>query len=51
MNPIRSPWTKTGLQQQLKQQKPTYTWKQNNYLLNVNTVREEVKKEIDIFRI
>jgi hypothetical protein len=32
--------------------KPTYTWKLNNYLLNENLVKEEIKKEIkDFFRI
>jgi hypothetical protein len=32
--------------------KLTYTWKLNNYLLNDNLVREEIKEEIkDFFRI
>ena len=26
--------------------RPTYTWKQNNFLLNDSLVREEIKKEI-----
>jgi hypothetical protein len=29
--------------------KPTYTWKLNNSLLNVNLVREKIKKEIKDF--
>jgi hypothetical protein len=29
--------------------KPTYTWKLNNALLNNNLVKEEIKKEINVF--
>jgi hypothetical protein len=31
--------------------KNTYTWKLNNSLLNDSLVREEIKKEIRLFRI
>jgi len=44
MHPIRSMWTKAGLQQQQKQQKATYTWKLKNALLNDDLIREEIKK-------
>jgi hypothetical protein len=29
--------------------RPTYTWKVNNYLLNDNFAREEIKKEMKDF--
>jgi hypothetical protein len=44
MHPIISPWPKDGLQCQ-----PTYMWEINNFLLNDNFIREEIKKEIKDF--
>ena len=49
MHPIRSPQTKSGLQQQKKQHKLKNIWKLNNALLNDNLVKEEIKKEIKDF--
>ena len=49
MHPIRSPWSKAGLQYQENKGKHTYTWKLNNALLNDNLVKEEIKKEIKDF--
>ena len=46
MHPIRSPWTKAGIQQNKNNRKFTYPWKLNSYLLNDNLVREKIKKEI-----
>jgi endonuclease/exonuclease/phosphatase family metal-dependent hydrolase len=33
----------------ISNRKPTYTWKQNNSLLNDNLVKEEIKKEVEDF--
>ena len=49
MPPIRTLWSKSGLQWQKNNRKPTYTWKLNNILLNENLVKEEIKKEIKDF--
>ena len=44
MPPIRPQWSKSGLQQQQNNRKPTYTWKLNNTLHNDTLVKEEIKK-------
>ena len=45
MYPIRPPWPKTDL----NNEKPTFTWKLNNTLLNDTLVKEGIKKEIKDF--
>ena len=49
MHPIRSPRTKLIFNNNIKNRKPTYTWKLNNTLLNDNLDTEEIKIEIKDF--
>ena len=49
MHPIRSPWTKYGLQNNKNNTKSTYTWKLKNALLIDYLVKEEIKKEMKDF--
>ena len=47
MHSIRSPWL--DFNNNKYNRNTTYAWKLNNSLLNVNLVREEIKKEIKDF--
>jgi hypothetical protein len=49
MYSIGPPRIEAGLQSNKNGRKPTYTSKPNNYLLNDNLVRGEIKKEIKDF--
>jgi hypothetical protein len=49
MHPIRSPWTKAELNNNINNRKPTFTWKLNNKLLNDALIKEGIKKEIKDF--
>jgi hypothetical protein len=49
MHPIRSPWTKVDLNNNINNRKPTFTWKINNTPLNDTLVKEGIKKKIKAF--
>jgi hypothetical protein len=49
MHPIRSPWTKADLHNNINNRKPTFTWKLNTTVLNDTLVKEGIKKEIEDF--
>jgi hypothetical protein len=49
MHPIRSPWIKADLCNNINNRKPTSTWELNNTLLKDNLVKEGKKKEIKDF--
>jgi hypothetical protein len=47
MHPIRSPWL--IFNNNINNEKPTFTWKLNNTLLNDTLVKEGIKKDIKDF--
>jgi hypothetical protein len=49
MHPIRPPWTRAIFNNNIKNGKPTFTWKLNNTILNDTLVKEGIKKEIKDF--